>query len=256
MIVDIAIALDCTGSMQAWIDAAKQQVRNILRDLAAEHPGATFRMAAVLYRDFGDHHTDFDQFRVIPFTEDITDFQRQIQDVQARGGDDEAEDVAGAFRHLNNLVWTGDVRVLFHITDAPPHGSRYHEITTGDRFPNNDPAGNTLDIEVHTLAMNRVGLVVVKANNSVDTMIREFANIYSRVPGSMFRVENLAGQPAPTTPPRGLVDMLEPPRLLRRRARGDGVDTPEMRTITHMVSTAVSEAISSWSTPDREDVHS
>lgn len=252
MIVDIAIALDCTGSMQAWIDAAKQQVRNILRDLSAEHAGATFRMAAVLYRDFGDHHTDFDHFRVIPFTCDMDDFQQQIQDVQARGGDDEAEDVAGAFRHLNNLIWLGDVRVLFHITDAPPHGHRYHEITVGDRYPDVDPAGNTLESEVQTLAMNGVRLVVVKANDSVNKMIQEFSQLYARIPGSMFRVENLAGQAGPVTPPRtGIADMLEPPRLLRRRTRDSGVDTPEMRTITHMVSTAVSEAISSWSTPDR-----
>ena len=249
MIVDIAIALDCTGSMQAWIDAAKQQVRNILRDLSAEHVGATFRMAAVLYRDFGDHHSDFDHFRVIPFTCDMDDFQRQIQDVQARGGDDEAEDVAGAFRHMNNLIWTGDVRVLFHITDAPPHGTRYHEITAGDRYPDVDPAGNSLESEVQTLAMNGVHLVIVKANDSVNKMIQEFSQLYARIPGSMFRVENLAGQVGPVTPPRGLASILEPPRLLRRRSRG-GMDTPEMRTITHMMSTAVSEAISSWSTPD------
>lgn len=251
MIVDIAFALDCTGSMQGWIDAAKHQVREIVRDLSTLNAGSTFRMGAVLYRDFGDEHSDFNQFRVIPFTESMDEFQHSMEDVQARGGDDEAEDVAGAFHHVNALDWRGDVKTLFHLTDAPAHGLRYHEVFLGDRFPEVDPANNNLENEVLALAHRGVTLVIVKANDSVNKMITEFSNIYSSVPNVSFRVQNLVGQT--TTPPRMRRDVTftEPPPILRHRMRG--MDTPELRTLSHMVTAAVSDSMATWSAHSAAD---
>lgn len=241
MIVDIAFALDCTGSMQGWIDAAKRQIRSTIQELSREHAGATFRVGAVLYRDFGDTYADFDEHRCIPFTTDLDEFQRQIADVTANGGNDAAEDVAGAFAILNNLVWQGNIRMLFHITDAPAHGRRYHAITLDDRFPDEDPRHSDLEDEVFQLASKGIALTIVKANHSVDKMIEEFASIYARVPTSRFQVHSLEGQ---ATPPRVRRETTLSPPALRRLARRGGIDTPEMRTLTHMVSSAVQESMS------------
>lgn len=248
MIVDIAFALDCTGSMQGWIDAAKQQIRTIVTDLATQNTGATFRVGAVLYRDFGDAHSDFDRYRVIPFTENIADFQHAFEDVEARGGDDEAEDVAGAFFRVNQLEWRGDVKTLFHITDAPPHGLRYHEVFVGDRYPDGDPENWNLETEVRALAARNVTLVVVKANNATNKMITEFSGIYATEPGASFRVQNLEGQATTTTPPRMRRDVTfaEPPPIIRRR-HALATESAEAHTLTRMVSAAVSDSIATWS---------
>lgn len=235
MIVDLAFALDCTGSMEPWIDAARRQIRQTVQELSEQYQTATFRVGAVLYRDFGD----VDHQLTIPFTEDLHSFEESLKNVRAKGGSDDAEDVAGAFHHANQLDWQGQVKTLFHITDAPPHGLQYHDIHLGDRYPDVDPLSQNLEEEVLQLASKNITLVVIKANESVNKMITEFARMYGTTT-ARFQVQNLEGQMYPQTPPRrGALDMLEPP-VLRRRTR----DTPEMRTITHMVSTVVQESMS------------
>jgi hypothetical protein len=241
MIVDIAFALDCTGSMQGWIDAAKRQIRDLVRDLSTQYQDSTFRVATVLYRDFGDEFADFSQHDTLNFTTNLDEFQHFLDNVRAAGGDDEAEDVAGAFHLVNQLSWNGDVRTLFHITDAPAHGLRYHEPYTGDRYPDQDPQNYNLEAEVQSLAEKRITMMVIKANNSVNKMLSEFADIYARIPGSSFRVQNLEGQ---TTPPRMRRDhtFLEPPALVRPLRP---LDTPEMRTLSRMVTDTIIDSISS-----------
>jgi len=58
--VDIAFCLDCTGSMSAWITAAKGQILTITEDIAPtiqkKHPDLKLEMKFCLigFRDYGD----------------------------------------------------------------------------------------------------------------------------------------------------------------------------------------------------------
>merc|ERR1719230_697025 len=50
--LDICFVMDCTGSMQPWIEASKQTIKDMIRALPAEEEHK--RVAFVGYRDFCD----------------------------------------------------------------------------------------------------------------------------------------------------------------------------------------------------------
>ena len=55
------------------------------------------------------------------------------------GGGDEAEDVKGALDVAYKLSHSSPTLLIYHICDAPGHGSQYHD-GAGDNHPN-QPAG-------------------------------------------------------------------------------------------------------------------
>ena len=170
--VKCCFLIDATGSMSPWIEAAKTQARIIMQTLQTEHPGASFQFAAVFYRDYGD----LEQFYTVPFMQDITD---KIQDVEAYGGDDCAEDVAGGFQRMIELDWTGaTLKFAFMIADAPPHGSRWHASHISDRF-RHEPQGSDLADLVQQCYWREIRLTVVKVNSTVNKMIDIFDNLYN-----------------------------------------------------------------------------
>lgn len=170
--VKCCFLIDATGSMSPWIEAAKTQARIIMQTLQTEHPGSSFQFAAVFYRDYGD----LEQYYVVPFMQDITD---KIQDVEAYGGNDCAEDVAGGFQRMIELDWSGaTLKFAFMIADAPPHGSRWHASHISDRF-RHEPQGSDLADLVQQCYQREIRLTVVKVNSSVDKMIDIFDKLYN-----------------------------------------------------------------------------
>jgi len=99
--VDVAFCLDCTGSMSAWLGAAKSQILFIAKEIVPrikkDYPEMDIELhfSVIEYRDYGDR----DQIRAYPtdgsFTKDINAFSAHIQTLVARGGDDGPEDRAG-----------------------------------------------------------------------------------------------------------------------------------------------------------------
>jgi hypothetical protein len=79
----------------------------------------------VLYKDRGDEYVT----EVVPFTENLQEFQSALDAVEASGGGDTPEDLQSALEQAMRLSWSrGGVRLGFIITDAPPHldyGQRY-----------------------------------------------------------------------------------------------------------------------------------
>jgi hypothetical protein len=143
-----------------------------MQTLQTDHPGSSFQFAAVFYRDYGDS----EQFYTVPFTNDITD---QIQDVEAYGGNDCAEDVAGGFQRMIELDWTGATqKFAFMIADAPPHGSRWHASHISDRY-RHEPQGSDLADLVLQCYRREIKLTVVRINTTIDKMIEIFDNIYA-----------------------------------------------------------------------------
>lgn len=64
-----------------------------------------------------------------------------INGLQATGGNDCAEDVAGAFEEVLKMGWSCEAKYAILITDAYPHGNRYSKNNSGDRYPAGDPSG-------------------------------------------------------------------------------------------------------------------
>jgi len=187
-LIKVAFLLDCTGSMEPWINKAKITIDTIVRDVREVHYGE-IEVSLVAYRDYGDSQRRY----VMDFTtpDHIT---KILDNIRAEGGDDAAEDVAGALDRVCGLTWgPSDVRMIFHIADAPAHGQEFHEPNVSDRFPDGDPDGyHPFDSLIH-LAKQEVEFTFVRITSSTDKMIDVFHNTYALNQGR-FRVIDLHPQ--------------------------------------------------------------
>ena len=99
--VDLLFMVDCTGSMQPYINQVKDTIRSMSQRLRCAYPQLKLRLGFLGYRDLWDRH----QFEILPFTEDVQRFEGFVSKVLASGGDDSAEDVAGALQKAAGLSW-------------------------------------------------------------------------------------------------------------------------------------------------------
>jgi hypothetical protein len=87
--LDLCLILDCTSSMQVWIERSKDSLHEIIKKCQSDYEGLRVRVSFVGYRDI----LDKDRFSVQPFSEDITEVSKFIASQIADGGRDWPEDV-------------------------------------------------------------------------------------------------------------------------------------------------------------------
>lgn len=231
MKVKCCFVIDATGSMGPWIEAAKRQTNTIVNDLCAKYSDVEFEVAAVFYRDFGDH----EQLKIVDFTSNTVSFSLDINDVKAYGGNDCCEDVAGGLKAAVELNWdNADVKNLFLITDAPPHGSDWHSVTVSDHYPNND-----FDIEssLKRIVDKGMDFTIIKASDKIDMMIVKISGICKNLVVSDLVSRNDMFEPYPTM------------RYSDDVERGS-IMSPEELTFTRSVSSQVEDSIRKVSTKD------
>jgi len=146
--VDIVYIIDATGSMDYEINAAKEHVFTIFKELKDKNKEKNFQFGAVFYRDKVYTSTrkyrdkvyartrkyrapDKDDF--FPLTSDIKDLEKKISQVHdSGGGGDGAEDWAGGYElALKNMNWRNGIKLIIHICDDGAHGEQF---TQGDPF--------------------------------------------------------------------------------------------------------------------------
>ena len=117
--LDVLFVMDTTGSMGEEIERLRATIEIIYANLAALKPQPLVRFGMVLYRDQGDMYVT----KRVPFTEDLDEFQYQLDQVRAGGGGDTPEDLESALDEaVNAMDWNmAGVRVGFIITDAEAH---------------------------------------------------------------------------------------------------------------------------------------
>ncbi len=121
--IEVAFALDATGSMGPYIAQARSKIREIADELAQGTPKPDVRFALVAYRDKGDAFVT----KVTPFTRDIDAMHHALDETQADGGGDVPESVLEGLRDtVTKLDWTppadtGVIRLAYLVGDAPPH---------------------------------------------------------------------------------------------------------------------------------------
>ena len=174
--------VDCTGSMEPWIQAAKNQIVDIVNGTDAHD----YEVAFVGYRDYGDRM----RFHTLHFM-GPRDLVGCMDAIHAEGGTDIAEDVAGGLLAVRELNWSNsDVRTIVHIADAPCHGMAFHDVHISDRFPAGDPGGLDPLVLMKDFSDREFTYTFVRINSSTDTMLAEFHNVYT----SPFVVLDLEGQ--------------------------------------------------------------
>jgi Mg-chelatase subunit ChlD len=117
--LDVLFVLDTTGSMGEEIARLKKTIEIINLNLASLPSKPLVRFGMVLYKDRKDEYVT----RIIPLTDNLDEFQRELNKVKASGGGDVPEDLQTALADaVGKINWNPDgVRLAFIITDAPPH---------------------------------------------------------------------------------------------------------------------------------------
>jgi hypothetical protein len=120
--LDIAFAIDTTGSMGDEIRYLQAELGSIIRSLRTEHPGLDLRVGFVFYRDTTDDYIT----RTIGFTPDIARAQAVLGRQYASGGGDYPEAMEQALIRAVNLDWRPNaIKSLILVADAPPHDEHF-----------------------------------------------------------------------------------------------------------------------------------
>ena len=192
--VDLCFLVDCTGSMSSYIEGVKEGLESSIFKLKKMLPDLNFSVAFVGYRD---HCDGSDRVVVLDFTTSIWEFRSFMGSIAAKGGGDVPEDVFGGIEEVTKLSWIRQTRILFHIADSPCHGTRFHDPSVGDDYPNGDPRG----LQIEDLLSKLEGLQVIywfaKLANTTDLMVQVFQRIMKinqiDLPSVDYLVEALAG---------------------------------------------------------------
>ncbi len=165
--VDLCFVIDTTGSMGAFITAAKQKLTAALTRLSKEG-GIDLHVGMVEYRDHPPEENSFIT-KVYHFIRDMKEMQKRIDGLTPGGGGDAPEAV---YRGVNDacqkLLWRkNSARFIILVGDAPPHGFetwlRSHTFPTrnlrgGDHWPDACPSG--LSIESVTAELERKAITL------------------------------------------------------------------------------------------------
>jgi hypothetical protein len=175
--------------MEPWIRTARHEVLNIVDYVEAKHPYADIRVAFVGYRDHGD-----DERILLHDFSDVPALYSYLQSVVAKGGDDAAEDVASALRQAHTLSWNhADLCLVYHIADAPAHGTLYHNGDISDNYPEGDPFGLDPASILKQFITEGFHYTFVRITHHTDKMTDIFANVSRKGPGQ-FSVLDMAGR--------------------------------------------------------------
>ena len=174
-ITDLAFLVDCTGSMDAYIQTVKNEIYQIVENIREDHPDVKLQVAFVGYRD----HTDEKRIETLPFTDNYSEFKIFVGGIVAQGGGDTAEDVFGGLEEAGKLNWKSPCRVLMHFADAPCHGSRFHDgvMDTDEAYNTTDRRGLRIENLLPDLKLLNVRYYFGQINNSTDKMIKEFQKV-------------------------------------------------------------------------------
>jgi len=125
--VEIAFVVDATGSMQDEISYLKEELEDILTNIARKDPSLDLHTGSVFYRDKGDEYIT----RTQPFTSGIANTINFIKQQSAGGGGDYPEALKEALQAATaDLQWSANARtkIIFLLMDAPSHDEAKNEM--------------------------------------------------------------------------------------------------------------------------------
>merc|ERR1712038_1731572 len=160
--LDLAFVVDCTGSMTSWLEAAKKQMHNIVREVSAKTQFKKVRFAVVGYRDFGHEKGDWREATLVkPFTDNVQKVQNYVAALRTGGGGAQ-EALSAGLAKAAQLTWNEKaMQIIIHIGDQLPHGMGDY-----DAYPDGDPDGSDALRTAHVLAKKGVVIYNVDCSSS------------------------------------------------------------------------------------------
>ena len=188
--LDVMFIMDITGSMGMWLTEAKTNITNIITEITENNPCSKIRIGFVGYRDYTEDPTPVGQYVSLDFTDNVEEVKEFITKIEAYGGGDEPEDIAGAFEKVLNMKWESNARYAVLVCDAPCHGNKYHGVIY-DKYSEGDPHGLVLENLVTEFVKKNITLYCVEINDSTQKMFNIMKEIYSESKDCEFHVETL-----------------------------------------------------------------
>lgn len=153
--LDLVFAMDCTGSMQKYIDSARQNIENIMQKISLSGT-SSIRFGLVEYRDHPPQDNTF-VTRKNDFTPHLSTMKSWLTACSADGGGDGPEAVADALYDVLHLSWRSDAtKICVLVSDAPPHG-----LAHSDNFPKcpagHDPVGIAFEMAKKGISLYSIG---------------------------------------------------------------------------------------------------
>ncbi|XP_033727802.1 LOW QUALITY PROTEIN: uncharacterized protein LOC117317113 [Pecten maximus] len=179
-VLDLAFAMDCTGSMGSYIDTARTNIRTIVKQIVSSEK-SDVHLALVEYRDHPPQDHSF-VTRPHDFTASVSTMKSWLNGCRARGGGDGPEAVADALQDMLTLSWRENAtKICVLVSDAPPHGLAPH----GDAFPDGCPAGlDPMDI-VRQFAAKGITLYSVGCEPAINPY-KEFFTAIAYLTGGQY----------------------------------------------------------------------
>lgn len=119
--IDIAVVVDSTGSMGDEIHYLQAELTQVLKDIQTAHADISIHAGLISYRDVGD------VFVVAPYpmTEDLVQFELDLNGLAANGGGDYPEAMDQAMEAALDLAWREQsLKIILLVADAPPHDNK------------------------------------------------------------------------------------------------------------------------------------
>jgi hypothetical protein len=144
--LDLVICIDTTSSMKKHIDPVRLKLIPMLNELLGDFP--SFRIGMVQFKDYYDVYLT----KVVPFTNDFTRFQNDLNAIRVQGGGDVPEAVYEAlYDSSTKFNWEAQSRVIILIGDAPPHPTPRGRITKAMA----ENAAIDRNIKVHAMILSQ-----------------------------------------------------------------------------------------------------
>ncbi|KIR52942.1 hypothetical protein I315_04398 [Cryptococcus gattii Ru294] len=181
--IDLVFILDCTGSMQKYINSVRDHIIGIC-DMIRGEEGLNgpddLRVAVVNYRDHPPQDSTY-VYKFHPFTSDIPDVQNYLKGLTASGGGDGPEAVTAAMAAtLTELEWRREAaRMAVLVADAPPHGIG----EGGDQFKQGDPDGHDPLVIARMMAQNGITMFMRRGSSSVSLYNLETPRLRAHICG-------------------------------------------------------------------------
>ena len=175
---DILFIIDITESMQDLLEEARNSIKYISDKIKKEYPGIKIRFAFEGYRDFEDIKNG-EKYYTIDFEINENVFKKRLENIVAKGGGDDAEDVVGGLYAGYNMSWRSNARYTILIADAPCHGRKYHDNDVDDYYPQGDPNGLILEDLMKKYVEKNINLVLTKIDDYTDKMFKIMKDSYN-----------------------------------------------------------------------------
>jgi hypothetical protein len=201
--VDLCFVVDSTGSMQPFINAAQQQLIDVIQKLSDTN-SIDLQIGLVEYRDHPPQDNSF-VTRINPLIGDLKKMRKIVSGLEADGGGDASEAVYdGVFEACTNMEWREfSCRFVLLVGDAPPHGAvnrvevasdgravRRRTRSISDAWLDGCPCGLEVNAVTAAAENNRVTIHALLMENTPIT-VESFAEI-ARATGGHFALATVA----------------------------------------------------------------